>query len=104
MKSLQEKVHNFCKNNCLNNSVEVACLDLVSEIGEVCKEILKATNYGKNEFKKYKEFESELGDCFYSLICVANAADVDLEKMLELVLEKYKRRLKKGSAGSQSDS
>jgi hypothetical protein len=34
---------------------------------------------------------------------VANSFDIDLEEALNIALEKYKKRLKKGSAGSEND-
>ena len=55
-------------------------------------------------FSKYKEeIKSELGDLLYSIITIANSFDVNLEEALKMVLEKYKKRLKKGSAGSEND-
>ncbi|MBU2036319.1 hypothetical protein KKC36_02635, partial [Patescibacteria group bacterium] len=48
-----------------------------------------------------QEVKSELGDVLYSLITVANSLDIDLEEALDLVLEKYQKRLEKGSAGSE---
>ena len=43
------------------------------------------------------------GDLLFSIVCLANHYDVDLEKALEIALEKYKKRLKKGSAGSEGE-
>lgn len=98
---LQDDVKEFTKKHNLQHKPEVHTLDLMSEIGEVAKEILKATDYGKKEFKSREELKSELGDAFYSLLTVANACNVDLEQALKLVLEKYKKRLQKGGAGSE---
>ena len=50
MKS-QDEVKEFTKKNRLSASPEVHMLDLMSEVGEIAKEILKATDYGKKEFK-----------------------------------------------------
>ena len=97
----QEEVKEFAKKNKLSHKPDIHMLDLVTEIGEVAKEILKATDYGKKEFKSREEMKSELGDAFYSLIMVANECGVDLEDALKLVLEKYKKRLSKGGAGSE---
>lgn len=76
----------------------------MSELGEVAKEILKMSDYGKRPIKYREELRSELGDLFYSLITIANSFDIDLEKALEIVLAKYEKRLKKGSAGSEKDT
>lgn len=100
MKS-QDEVKEFAKKNNLLHKPEAHALDLIAEIGEVAKEILKATDYGKKEFKSREELKSELGDAFYSLLMLANACNVDMEEALKLVLEKYKKRLAKGGAGSE---
>jgi NTP pyrophosphatase (non-canonical NTP hydrolase) len=43
----------------------------------------------------------ELGDLLFSLICMANATNVDLEQSLSRVLEKYAKRLEaRQDAGS----
>jgi len=42
-----------------------------------------------------------LGNVLYSLITVANKLDINLEEVLELVLQKYNKRLKKGGANSE---
>jgi len=101
IKQLQEEVEIFVKKNHLDSSLEFRVLDLNSEVGEVSKEILKMTNYGKSDLDINKGIKYELGDVLYSLITVANKLNIDLEDALKLVLEKYKKRLKKGSAGSE---
>ena len=83
--------------------VEHRVLDTMSELGEVAKEILKMSNYGRKPIEYGEELKSELGDVLYSLITIANTFDIDLEDALSQVLEKYKKRLKKGSAGSEND-
>lgn len=46
MKNLQQKVKEFVEKYNLEHSAEISTLDLVTEIGEVAKEIIKSTNYG----------------------------------------------------------
>ncbi len=103
MKNLQEEIKNFCKNNKLESPVEHRILDLVSEVGEVSKEVLKMSDYGRKPVNFREEIKDELGDVLFSLIAVANSFDVDLEEALKLALQKYEKRLKKGSAGSESE-
>lgn len=100
MKQIQKQIKEFCKEHNLDASVENRMLDLVSEIGEASKEILKATNYGKKKAKFDGKIEEELGDAFFSLVVLANELDVDLENSLNKALKKYEKRLEKGSAGS----
>jgi NTP pyrophosphatase (non-canonical NTP hydrolase) len=82
--------------------VEHRLLDTFSELGEVAKEILKMSNYGRDEFQFREEVKGELGDVLYSLITVANSLNVDLEEELQQVLKKYQKRLEKGSPDSEN--
>ncbi|HIC95129.1 TPA: hypothetical protein EYP12_00705, partial [Candidatus Bipolaricaulota bacterium] len=50
-----------------------------------------------------EELKFEPGDLLYSTITIANSFNIDLEEALNMVLEKYKKRLNKGSAGSEND-
>jgi len=104
MKEIQKKIKIFCKENDMESSVEHRTLDLMSELGEVAKEILKMSNYGKKPIEYREELKSEIGDVFYSLITLANILNIDLEDSLNQVLKKYQKRLAKGSAGSENDS
>lgn len=102
MKKLEDKVAAFAEEHGLDHSHETAILDLVSEVGEVAKEILSSTDYGSTSFKTTKELELEVGDVYYSLITLAGTLDIDLEKALDLALEKYKERIKqKGHPGEE---
>jgi len=103
MKKIQEQIKQFCKENDMESPVEHRVLDTMSELGEVAKEILKMSNYGRKPIEYKNELTTELGDVFYSLITVANTFDIDLEDALQQVLKKYKKRLKKGSADSEND-
>ena len=87
----------------MESPVEHRVLDTVSELGEVAKEILKMSNYGRKPIEYRAELKSELGDVLYSLITIANTFNIDLEDALKQVLEKYKKRLKKGSIGSENE-
>lgn len=102
MKELQAKIKKFCKEHDFESPVEHRVLDTMSELGEVAKEILKMSDYGRKPMKYKEELKSELGDLFYSIITIANFFDVDLEEALNMVLEKYKKRLSK-SSGSEKD-
>ncbi len=100
----QLKVKKFMDENNMNNPVEYRMLDLVDEIGEVAKEISKMSGYGTKEPEFREEIRMELGDAFYSLITVANFYDIDLTKSLDMVIEKYEKRIKKwGHAWSENE-
>ena len=103
MKEIQQKVKEFCKKYDLESPPEYRILDTMSELGEVAKEVLKMTNYGRKKLEYREEMKSELGDLLYSTITLANSFDIDLEEALNLALQKYEKRLSKGSAGSEND-
>ena len=69
----QEKVKKFNSNHNLSNAPMIAYLDFISESGELAKEFLKITNYGKDTLIVSNEIKDELGDVFYSFLCLANA-------------------------------
>ncbi|RKD28858.1 hypothetical protein BET03_07170 [Thermohalobacter berrensis] len=91
----------FTKEKAINSRVDIRIIDLASEVGELSKEVLKGTDYGNKKFEKTKEWKSELGDVLFSLICIANETNTDLEECLNSVLNKYEERFKnKGDLGS----
>ena len=101
MKDIQDKVNDMIKKYDLESSTEIRFIDLVSELGELGKEILKGNDYGKKDFCHTENLESEFGDVFFSLICVANSLNVDLKEALDVVLKKYEERFSnKGNIGS----
>lgn len=101
LSDLQKEVAYFVDNKELKTNVEVRLLDLVSEVGELSKEVLEGSDYGKKTFNNTDEWISELGDVLFSLICIANRTGIDLERALKEVLKKYERRSnKKGEISS----
>lgn len=102
IRELQKKIREFSKEHHLDSNPEYKILDTVSELGEVAKEMLKMTDYGKKDREFRNEVKSELGDLLYSVITIANSLDVDLEEAVESALKKYEERLKKGGPGSEN--
>jgi NTP pyrophosphatase (non-canonical NTP hydrolase) len=96
MHNLRKEIADFCTHNNLICAPEFRVLDALSELGELAKELLKSTDYGKTHVKgKTKEMELELGDCLFSLICLANSLDISLSDALAQVMAKYKSRITK---------
>lgn len=94
-------VMEFVKKQRLETNVEIRLLDLVSEVGELSKEVLKGNDYGKEQFTITPKWEEEFGDVLFSLICIANSTGINIEDSLNIALEKYKNRVRsKGSIGS----
>jgi NTP pyrophosphatase (non-canonical NTP hydrolase) len=93
MAQFQQTVATFVRENELEAPVHARVLDLVSEVGELAKEVLKITNYGHEPFHPTEEWSGELADILYSLTCIANSTGVDLETALYEALDKYEGRL-----------
>jgi NTP pyrophosphatase (non-canonical NTP hydrolase) len=103
IQELQKRIRDFSTEHNLNSAPEYKILDTISELGEVAKEMLKMTDYGKKKAEFRDEMKLELGDLLYSVTTIANSLDVDLEEAVNSVLVKYEKRLKKGGAGSEND-
>lgn len=100
----QQLIEKMVKKYDLETTIESRYIDLVSEVGELGKEILKGTSYGKKEFDKTENFESEIGDALFSLTCIANTLDINIEEALYNSMKKYNQRFKqKGDIGSSKD-
>lgn len=100
---MQKSVHDFINKYGLRTTPEARYIDLVSEIGELGKEILTATKYGKTEFARAAnaETETEMGDCLFSLLALCAEMNINAEDALQKVLAKYEVRfVKKGDIGS----
>ena len=91
----QEKVKNFVKKHDLEAKPEFRALDIVSELGEVAKELLKASKYGKSEALYSEGIKKELGDLLFSVICLANSYNINLSEALDIVLKDYEERIAK---------
>jgi NTP pyrophosphatase (non-canonical NTP hydrolase) len=92
----QEQAAEFAEKQNLTHPPGVYALDLMSEVGEVAKEILRATGYGERPFTPppSPNLALELGDTLYSLCQLASSAGIDLDTAFALTLEKYRQRLR----------
>lgn len=100
--SMQELVQKAIENYNLKTLPEINYIDLTSEIGEIGKELLKGNEYGSKQFVKTENLELEIGDAFFSLICLANTLDINIYDALTSVIKKYDNRFKKkGHIGSE---
>ncbi len=97
----QLTVAQFVEAHALEAPPAIRLLDLVSEAGEVAKELLTGTRYGREEFRPDAAWAEELADLFFTLVCVANSTGVNLEAALDNALARYAARLaERGDAGS----
>lgn len=101
MKHLQAKIKAFCRQHKMDAPLPYRLLDLVSEVGEVAKEVLKMSDYGRESIRYRPTLKDELGDLLFALIALANTYDIDLEEALDQALAKYAKRIHdQGSASS----
>ena len=89
----QEQATVFAKTTDLLHTPQTHALDLVSEVGEVAKELLLATDYGKRPFQSRPHLTDEMGDVLYSLCLLATAVNVNLDEALAGALAKYQKRM-----------
>ena len=102
MTDWQRSVAEFAHRHSLLYDPVTHTLDLVSEVGEVAKEVLLGTDYGRRALQFRPQLVDELGDALYSLLVLAEACGVDAGDALDAALEKYERRLtERGKAGSK---
>lgn len=97
----QEQATGFAKTYNLLHTPQTHALDLLSEMGEVAKELLLATDYGTHPFSARPHLTDEMGDVLYSLCLLATAVNVNLDEALAGALTKYQKRMDaKSHAGS----
>lgn len=98
---MQKAVKAFLEENNLSSSEQIRYIDLVSEVGELGKEILKSTEYGTLPYSPRGSSFEEMGDCLFSLLALCCALDINADSALESALEKYRKRfVATGSIGS----
>ena len=78
----------------LHCSAVARYIDLVSEVGELGKEILSSTEYGKTTYSLTQETEEEMGDCLFSILSLCVEMGINPEAALNQALEKYRKRFK----------
>ncbi len=92
MREEQQMVAEFARSHELSMDPQARFLDVLSELGELTKELLKASNYGKRPPIATEEMKEELGDCLFSLLCLADSLNLDAKTALEGALGKYQKR------------
>ncbi|OLO42546.1 nucleotide pyrophosphohydrolase [Alkalihalophilus pseudofirmus] len=66
---------------------------MTEELGELAREVNHY--YGekpKKDSEDERSMEQEMGDLFFVLICFANSLNINLDKALDIVMEKFKTR------------
>lgn len=96
----QARVATFLTENGLHAPPTYRVLDLVSEVGELAKNVNETTDYGTTPDTASVD-RDELGDALFCLLALAEELDTDAGAALDEALEKYEQRIdESGSAGS----
>ena len=99
--TMQTSVSKFIEQYGLHSGPAVRYIDLVSEVGELGKELLKGSDYGKNAFTVDEHGTEEMGDCLFSLLALCCELHIDANEALAAALQKYEARFSaKGNIGS----
>lgn len=102
--NFQARTRAFLVHYGLSHTPQTHALDLASEVGEVAKALLEASDYGQSPLQLSPALTGELGDAFYSLVALAESLNVDLEAALASALDKYQSRLAtQGNIGSPDE-
>lgn len=88
----QETVARFVDEHDLETPPVYRLLDLVSEVGELSKDAVEATNYGTDP-TSVSVNEDEIGDTLFALLALSESLDIDAEEALATALAKYETRL-----------
>ena len=105
MNNIQYKVAEVLRDTGtrIHNKPFVRLADITSELGELQKEVLKATAYGSASIadKKKADIAEEFGDTLFSMVSFAEENGIDIDDAIEVVIQKYRDRFsKKGTIGS----
>ena len=99
---MQNLISDFIIKHDLQTNEEIRYIDLVSEVGELGKEIIQGTNYGKNSFVITNKTQDEIGDCLFSLLALCCSLNIDADEAVRDSLLKYEKRfIEKGNIGSR---
>ncbi|MBN1260363.1 MAG: nucleotide pyrophosphohydrolase [Anaerolineae bacterium] len=93
LNAAQQTVAAFVADHDIEAPITARLLDLVSEVGELAKEVLTHSAYGRAPFAPSAGWTAELGDVTFALLCLAHSTGIDLDAALAQTLEKYTRRL-----------
>ncbi len=99
---MQTSVKKLIEKYNLKCDYQTRFTDLISEIGELGKELIKGSDYGTKEYTNTSELETEIGDCLFSFLSLCEELDIDAKIALNKALNKYEDRFnKKGNIGSK---
>lgn len=88
----QDKVTSFIQEHEMESPPTYRLLDVVSELGEVAKDAAESTDYGSSP-EEVDIASDEVGDVLFSLLALAEAAEIDAGEAVEEAMDKYDERI-----------
>lgn len=98
-----EEVATFIEEHGLRADPEYRILDLVSEVGEVAKNVNSSTGYGEDP-DEMRIQPDELGDVIFATYALAHETGIDPGTALAESLDKYRNRMGIGGDPSSGKS
>ena len=92
MRDAQQQAADFAREHGLSLSAQGRFIDLVSEIGELGKEILKQPAMRRSHLPTIRRLRRRWADCLFSILCLCSCLGLDAQDALELALQKYEER------------
>ena len=92
LKEIQEKVDLWIKNHGGYWSPLSMMGAIMEEIGEVAREINSLEGFKPKKQGKNADLFEELGDLLFSIVCLANYYDVELNDAILKSMEKFSER------------
>jgi len=93
LKGIQEKIDDWIKDHGGYWSPLAMLSAIMEERGELAREINDLEGFKpKKRIKKSPDLGEELADLLFSIICLANHYDIDLDSHLESIIAKYTKR------------
>ena len=92
LKEIKKKVEEWILNHGGYWSPLAMLSAVMEEVGELAREINHLEGFKPKKGNQSSSVGEELGDLFFSIICLANYYQLDLSKKFCEVLEKYSKR------------
>ena len=91
MMNLEVRIKDFCQKKDLNC---VQSRDIISELGDFSKEILKSTQYGKIPLGIVSiNIITEIRDGYFSLLGLIKQLRIEIDSTIQMAIDKNKKRL-----------
>ena len=92
LKEIQKKVEDWILNHGGYWPPLAMISAVIEEVGELAREINHLEGFKPKKRNRSSNVGEELGDLFFSIICLANYYKIDLSNKFSEVLEKYSKR------------